>query len=110
METRLPFANHPPTRRPPNRVASPSIARTPARRLDDRTREIGRAGVASARLVLAACSRQAPDRSGASNDDPTGNNDPTDGGPTGNDNPTGNDDPTDGAPIDGTHRGLPEAA
>tara|TARA_B100000508_G_scaffold99534_1_gene78181 strand:+ start:537 stop:686 length:150 start_codon:yes stop_codon:yes gene_type:complete len=49
--------------------------------------------VASARLVLAACSRQAPDRSGASNDDPTGN-----------------DDPTDGAPIDGTHRGLPEAA
>ncbi|MCS5672684.1 MAG: hypothetical protein NZ584_08015 [Acidimicrobiales bacterium] len=104
METRLPFANHPPTRRPPNRVASPSIARTPARRLDDRTREIGRAGVASARLVLAACSRQAPDRSGASNDDPT------DGGPTGNDSPTGNDDPTDGAPIDGTHRGLPEAA
>ena len=110
METRLPFANHPPTRRPPNRVASPSIARTPARRLDDRTREIGRAGVASARLVLAACSRQAPDRSGASNDDPTGNNDPTDGGPTANDDPTGNDDPTDGAPIDGTHRGLPEAA
>ena len=99
METRLPFANHPPTRRPPNRVASPSIARTPARRLDDRTREIGRAGVASARLVLAACSRQAPDRSGASNDDPTGN-----------DNPTGNDDPTDGAPIDCAHRGLPEAA
>ena len=98
METRLPFANHPPTRRPPNRVASPSIARTPARRLDDRTREIGRAGVASARLVLAACSRQAPDRSGASNDDPT------DGGPT------GNDDPTDGAPIDCAHRGLPEAA
>ena len=104
METRLPFPNHPPTRRRPNRVASPSIARTPARRLDDRTREIGRAGVASARLVLAACSRQAPDRSGASNDDPT------DGGPTGNDNPTGNDDPTDRGPIDCAYRGLPEAA
>ena len=103
METRLPFPNHPPTRRRPNRVASPSIARTPARRLDDRTREIGRAGVASARLVLAACSRQAPDRSGASNDDPT------DGGPTGNDNPTGNDDPTDGGPIDCAHCVLPEA-
>ena len=98
METRLPFANHPPTRRPPNRVASPSIARTPARRLDDRTREIGRAGVASARLVLAACSRQASDRSGASNDNPT------DGRPTGNDNPT------DGAPIDCAHRRQPEAA
>ena len=66
--------------------------------------------MASARLALAACSRQAPDRSGASNDDPTGNNYPTDGGPTGNDNPTGNDDPTDGAPIDCAHRGLPEAA
>ena len=104
METRLPFPNHPPTRRRPNRVASPSIARTPARRLDDRTREIGRAGVASARLVLAACSRQAPDRSGARNDDPT------DGGPTGNDNPTVNDDSTDGGPIDCAHRGLPEAA
>ena len=83
METRLPFPNHPPTRRRPNRVASPSIARTPARRLDDRTREIGRAGVASARLVLAACRCQAPDRSRAGNDDPT------DGGPTGNDDPTG---------------------
>ena len=104
METRLPFPNHPPTRRPPNRGASPSIASTPARRLDDRTREIGRAGVASARLVLAACSRQAPDRSGASNDEPT------DGGPTGNDNPTGNADPTDGAPIDCAHRGLTKAA
>ena len=99
METRLPFANHPPTRRPPNRVASPSIARTPARRLDDRTREIGRAGVASARLVLAACSRQAPDRSGARNDDPAGSNDPT-----------GNDDPTDGWAIDCAHRGRSEAA
>ena len=104
METRLPFPNHPPTRRRPNRVASPSIARTPARRLDDRTREIGRAGVARARLVLAACSRQAPDRSGARNDDPTGNNDPTDGGPT------GNDDPTDGWAIDCAHRGRSEAA
>ena len=104
METRLPFANHPPTRRPPNRVASPSIARTPARRLDDRTREIGRAGVASARLVLAACSRQAPDRSGARNDDPTGNNAPTDGGPTGNDDPAG------AVPVGGADRALPEAA
>ena len=98
MKTRLPFTNHPPTRRRPNRVASPSIAHTPARRLDDRTREIGRAGVASARLVLAACSRQAPDRAGASNDDPT------DGGPT------DNDDPTDGGPIGCAHPGLPEAA
>jgi|TARA_B100001105_G_scaffold69624_1_gene54646 hypothetical protein len=60
--------------------------------------------VASARLVLAACSRQAPDRSGARNDDPTGNNDPTDGGPT------GNDDPTDGWAIDCAHRGRSEAA
>jgi hypothetical protein len=60
--------------------------------------------VASARLVLAACSRQTPDRSGARNDDPTGNNDPTDGGPT------GNDDPTDGWAIDCAHRGRSEAA
>jgi hypothetical protein len=60
--------------------------------------------VASARLVLAACSRQAPDRSGARNDDPTGNNDPTDGGPT------GNDDPTDEWAIDCAHRGRSEAA
>jgi hypothetical protein len=60
--------------------------------------------VASARLVLAACSRQAPDRSGARNDDPTGNNDPTDGGPT------DNDDPTDGWAIDCAHRGRSEAA
>ena len=87
METRPPFPNHPQTRRRPNRVASPSVTRTPVRRLDDRTREIGRAGGASARLVLAACSRQAPDRFGASNDEPT-----------------------DGAPIDCAHRGLTEAA
>ena len=104
METRLPFPNHPPTRRRPNRVASPSIVRTPARRLDDRTREIGRAGVASARLVLAACRCQASDRSGARNDNST------DGRPSGNDNPTGNDDPTDRGPIDCAYRGLPEAA
>ena len=99
METRLPFPNHPPTRRRPNRVASPSIARTPARRLDDRTREIGRAGVASARLVLAACRCQASDRSGARNNDPTGNNDPT-----------SNNDPTGVEPIDCANRGLPKAA
>jgi len=67
--------------------------------LDTRTREIGLAGVASARLVLAACRSDTGGLPGW-----------TDRDPTGSDEPTGNDDPAGAAPVGGTDRALPEAA
>ena len=109
METRLPFPTRKPgqtpgqtpgrgsgrlsTRRHPARQASRRSDRRPTHRLDARTREIGLAGVASARLVLAAC------RSG------------TDSLPDSTDrDPTGNDDPAVAVPVGGADRALPEAA
>jgi hypothetical protein len=113
METTLPFPIQRPgrasgpqqPRRRPTRQATGRSGRRPTHRLDARTREIGLAGVASARLVLAAC------RSGTGV--PTGptDRDPTDGeGPACSDEPTGNDDPAGALPVGDAHRHLPEAA
>ena len=47
------------------------------------------------------------DRPVARNNDPTDNNDPTEGGLTDNDYPTDNDDPTDGGPSTALIAGCP---
>ena len=111
METRLPFPTRKPsqtpgrgsgrlsTRRHPARQASRRSDRRPTHRLDARTREIGLAGVASARLVLAACRSDTGGLPGS-----------TDRDPTGGDEPTGNDDPAGAVPVGGADRALPEAA
>jgi len=107
METRLPFPVQQPGRRPGRRStrrlpagqASHRSYRRPPHRLDARTREIGLAGVASARLVLAACRSDTGGLPGS-----------TDRDPTGGDEPTGNDDPAGAVPVGGANRTLPEAA
>ena len=107
METRLPFPVQQPGRRPGRRStrrlpagqASHRSYHRPPHRLDARTREIGLAGVASARLVLAACRSDTGGLPGS-----------TDRDPTGGDEPTGNDDPAGAVPVGGADRALPEAA
>ena len=94
METRLPF----PTRKP-SQTPGRGSGRLSTHRLDARTREIGLAGVASARLVLAACRSDTGGLPGS-----------TDRDPTGVDEPTGNDDPAGAVPVGGANRTLPEAA
>ncbi|MDE0834309.1 MAG: hypothetical protein OSA36_08430 [Acidimicrobiales bacterium] len=105
METTLPFPNRrtsrspgpgqgrPSTRRRPTRQAARRPDGRPTHRLDARTRQIGLAGVASARLVLAACR---PVTGGL-----PGSADP---------HPTGTDDLAGGLPVGDTHRAHLEAA
>ena len=101
METRLPFPVQQPgrrtgrrsTRRLPAGQAAHRSYRRPPHRLDARTREIGLAGVASARLVLAACRSDTGGLPGSTDRDPTGN-----------------DDPAGAVPVGGANRTLPEAA
>ena len=125
METRLPFPTRKPsqtpgqtpgrtpgrgsgrlsTRRHPARQASRRSDRRPTHRLDARTREIGLAGVASARLVLAACRSGTDSLPDSTDRDPTGADDPVNAS-----KPTGNDDPAAAVPVGGADRALPEAA
>ena len=104
MRTTLPF----PTRRHPAGRAGQATSRynrRPTHRLDARTRELGLAGVASARLVLAACRSRAVGIPGRIDPDPTGAVTPL-----GGDRQTGNDDQTGSLPMGGVDRALPEAA
>ncbi|HIE66843.1 MAG: hypothetical protein ABGY22_06515 [Acidimicrobiales bacterium] len=100
METRLPF----PTRKP-SQTPGRGSGRLSTRRLDARTREIGLAGVASARLVLAACRSGTDSLPDSTDRDPTGADDPVNAS-----KPTGNDDPAVAVPVGGADRALPEAA
>ena len=100
METRLPF----PTRKP-SQTPGRGSGRLSTHRLDARTREIGLAGVASARLVLAACRSGTDSLPDSTDRDPTGADDPVNAS-----RPTGNDDPAAAVPVGGADRTLPEAA
>jgi hypothetical protein len=105
METRLPFPTRKPSQTPGRGSGRLSTRRRPTHRLDARTREIGLAGVASARLVLAACRSGTDSLPDSTDRDPTGADDPVNAS-----RPTGNDDPAVAVPVGGADRALPEAA